>query len=131
MLRRPDDNLRYCREPRGLERLPEKRIHLLTAFGRRKVVRALVELRRDLFQRNERRDIDGLRGLDVGSLEVFVGEHDVFVFLVLISLDDVLPFDVLAGFLAVALVANRREVALVEHGELEFLALLGWIELDG
>ena len=57
-------------------------------------------------------------------------KHDVLVLLVLVALDDVRPLDFLVGLLAVALVADGREVALVEHRELERLAVLRRIELD-
>src|SRR6202011_1245655 len=73
---------------------------------------------------------DCLRGLDIGALEIFVGEDDVLILVVLVALDDVFPVDFLAAFLAEPLVPHRREIALVEHGKLEFLAVFGRIELD-
>ncbi len=58
-------------------------------------------------------DVYGLRRLDIGAAQVLVGQHDIRVVLVFITLDDVVPRDVLAGVLVIALETDGREVAPV------------------
>jgi hypothetical protein len=100
------------------------------ASARRKIVGRLEVLGGNGIGRNEREYVNRLRGLDVGALEVLIGEDHVLVLLVFVALDDVAPCDFLAAVLAVALVADRRKVTLVEHRELEALAVLGGIDFD-
>src|SRR5581483_10667708 len=108
----------------------QQHVALLAALERREVVRRLEVERLDLRGVDEGDDVHGLRGLDVGAAEVLVREHDVAVLLVLVALDHLLPGHFLAGLLVHALVADRREVALVEHAEGELLLFLGRIQPD-
>jgi hypothetical protein len=56
---------------------------------------------------------------------------DVLIFFfVFVAFDDVGPLHFLAALLAVALVSDRRKVALVQHRELESLALFRGEKLD-
>jgi hypothetical protein len=88
-------------------------------------------LRPDLGQLDERQDVDGLRGLRVGAPEILVGHHHVLVVLVLIALHHLAPGHFLAGGLVDALVADRGEIALVEHRHVELRrALARRVQLD-
>ena len=131
MLCGTDDDLRDRDAMGALQGFAQKRVHLVAACARCKIVGRLVVFGRNLLFVHECLDVDRLRRLYVGAPEILVGEHDILVLFVFVALDDVLPRDFLAGRLAVAIVADRREVALVEHRELERLAVLGGIELDG
>jgi hypothetical protein len=51
--------------------------------------------------------------------EILLRQHHVLLVLVLVALDHVVPGHFLAGRLVHALVADRREVALVEHRHVE------------
>ena len=109
-----------------LERLAEEDVGLRRALLRHDVVRRLEERGIDLIARDEVLDVDRLRRLDVRLREVLRLDDDELVLLDLVALDDVLPLDGLAGRRAHALVADRREVALVEQAEVELLrAALG------
>ena len=129
VLLRADHDLGHRNAGRRAQRLPQQRVDLLAAARRRQVVRRFEVAERDLVGADERAYVDGLRRFDVGQAKVVVGEDDIPILLVFVALDDVRPVDVLAGGLAVALVADRRQVALVEHGELERLAVFGRVEL--
>ena len=63
-------------------------------------------------------------------IDVLVVQHDVLVIFVLVALDDVRQLDFLVRLLAGARVADGRQVTLVEHRELERLAILRQIEFD-
>src|SRR5438552_1600363 len=130
MLGRANDDLRDRHPARGAQGLPQQRIDFLAGLRRYEVIRRLVELRWNFSGGNESLDVDRLRCLDIGAPEVLVGKHYVLILLVLVALDDVAPFDFLAGLLAVALIADGREVALVEHREFELAPFLGGIKLD-
>ncbi|HEX8012354.1 MAG TPA: hypothetical protein VF814_15670 [Casimicrobiaceae bacterium] len=86
--------------------------------------------RGDFLRRDEGFDIDRPGRLHIRPPEILLGEHDVAILVVFVALDNVAPGNLLAALLAVALVADQREIALVEHRELELLALLGRKELD-
>src|SRR5690606_33021334 len=99
--------------------------------ARRREIVGLFEIeRRDLACIDEGLDVDGLRRLDVGALEVFLVEDDVFVALVLVALYRVLALDVLAALLVVELVAHGREIAAVENVEIQPLAVFRRVKLD-
>src|SRR3546814_8281006 len=63
--------------------------------------------------------MDGLRGFHGCALYVFLGHDDILSFFVLIALDDVIPVDLLAGFLVVALVTHRSEIPAVKQVQVE------------
>ena len=130
MLRRADDHLRDRDAAALLEGLAQQRIDLLASPAGYEVIGRLEVLRRDFLRRHERLDVDRPCRLDVGAAKVLFGEHDVPVLVVFVALDDVVPRNFLAALLVVALVPDRREVVLVEHRKLEFLAFFGGKQLD-
>ena len=104
---------------RLLQRFAQQRVDALAVLVGHEEVGRVEVVRRDRVAIDEGLDVDGPRRFDIGASEVLVREHHVFALLIFISFDDVVPVDHLAGGLVVALVADRREVALVEQVEIE------------
>jgi hypothetical protein len=111
--------------------LAMQRVGFFAALFRHQVVGRFKVLRLDVGQVDERQDVDGAAGLGIGAAEVLVGQHHVLLVLVLVALYHVAPGHFLARRLVDALVADRRQVALVEHRHVELSgALLGRVQLD-
>src|SRR6185312_1193725 len=130
MLGRANDDLRDGDASGRPQGFAQQCVDLFAAIGRRQVVRRLVILRRDFGGGHEGLDVDRPGGLDVGAPEILIGQDDILIFFVLVAFDDVRPLDFLAALLAVALVSDRRKVALVQHRKLESLALFRGEKLD-
>ena len=109
----------HCQLLRLLQRLAQQCIDALTALVGHEEIGRVEVVRRDRVARDEGLYVDGPRRFDVRSPEVLVREHHVFALLIFISFDDVIPVHHLAGGLVVALVADGREVALVEQIEID------------
>ena len=118
-----DHDLRDRHLPRLVERFREQPVRLLGAVLGHEVVRFPEVDRVDLVEIDEVADVDRLRQLDVEPVDVLVLERDVAVLLDLEAADHVLVVDVLAGVAAHFVVADRRQVALVEEVETELLRL--------
>jgi hypothetical protein len=71
-----------------------------------------------------------LRRFDVGAPKILIAENDEAIFLIFVAFDDLLPCNFLPRLLVEMFVSDRREVALVEHCEARFLALLGGMQFD-
>ena len=106
-----------------VERAREQAVRLLAALLRQQVVGLAVVDRVDLLEVDEVADVDRLRQLDVEPVEVLVLERHELALLDLETADDVLVIDVLAVVTAHLVVADRRQVALVEEVEAELLRL--------
>ena len=106
---------------RLLQRFAQQRVDALAVLVGHEEVGRVEVVRRDRVASDEGLDVDSPRGFHVRATEVLVREHHVFTFLILVPLHDVVPVDDLAGGLVVALVADGREVALVEQVEIELV----------
>ncbi len=109
----------------------QQRVDAFGLGGRFGVVRTLEDGERDLACLHERIDLDGLRARGKGGLDLVLRDDDVVAVRLLDALDDVLGFQVLAGALVVALVADRIEAATVEPVEVDAGVLLGRIDGHG
>jgi hypothetical protein len=132
VLARADHHLGDAHLAGALQGLAQQGVRLAALLvERRKVVGLVEELGVDLVEVDEVGDVDRLRLLGVRALEVLVADQHVAVVLVLVALHDVLELDILAGLLVVLLVADRREVLLVELPEADLIRRLGGEEADG
>src|SRR5579883_1783688 len=132
VLARPHDELGDAHLVRLLEGVAEERERPLAALLGLEVARALEELGVDLGRLHELLDVDRRAALDVGLVEVVVGEGHPLPVGVLESLHDVAPGDLLAAGLAGPLVADPPLVLRVEEVELRLLVLVDrGVEVDG
>ncbi len=130
MLAFPDHDFGHTHLARASEGLSKQGVRLSGRLGRRCVVRGLVE--RDVYLGgvHEVHDVDALSRLDVGCLEVGRPNDHIAVFLVLISLDDLIERDLVARVVRPP-VAHPAHVAAVEHAESHvLLGVLGGVERD-
>ncbi len=123
MLLLPDDDLGNADLAALLERPEQETVGLLSAVLRQQVVRLAEVDRVDLLDIDEVADVDRVRQLDVEAVEILVGELDEPSFLDLEAADDVVGIDVLARVSPHLVVADRRQIVLVEEVELELLGL--------
>src|SRR5687768_2478054 len=124
------DDLADADRPRLADGFAQQRVRLLAALGGEEEVRGLEEARIDLVFLHEVDDVDDLRRLEGGRLEVLVGHHDELALGVLVSLDDLAPGNRLSVGGADALVLDRREVFFVEHPEAEVVRSDSAAKLD-
>ena len=116
----PDDDLGHADLARPPDGLAQKGVGPPPRLGRLGVVRGVVVGDVDLGAVDELHDVDALRGLDVGPLEIGGLQDHVAVPLVLVTLDDVLERD-LVPFFVHALVVHSPEILPVEHVESDVL----------
>ena len=114
-----------------LQCVAEQRVCFVAAFLRLKVVRLIEEHWIDLFLIDEILNVHGLSGLEIYTLEIFILKHDIFPFLVLVTLHDLVPRNFLAVFFGDTLVIDRAQVALAQQTEPQFLASRSGIKSDG
>jgi len=131
MLRVAQDDLGDADPTRVADGFAQERIGALGAFPGQQVIRRLEIAFIDLFRIDEVEDVDRLRLLDGGGLEVVLGEDDELVLGVLVALDEVFPGDGLAFLLADALVAHRLFVLGVQQPELRTVIARRAVQLDG
>src|ERR1700716_3643311 len=113
-----------------LQRLAQERVDLLAALLRSHPVGSLVVFGSYVRRLSEARNLDRLGCLRIGLAEVLVRQSDVLALLVLVAAHNIFPLDELAGALVVALVTNRREVALVEKVQVDRRAMGCGVQLD-
>jgi hypothetical protein len=56
-------------------------------------------------------NIHRLGGLQINTLKVFIPQHDVFPFLILVTFDDLVPVNLLAVLFGNTLVVYRAQIA--------------------
>jgi len=106
----PDDDLADADDAGLPHRFAKQRVGFVATFRGNQIVRRLEEARVDLVLAHEVDDVDGLRRVERGLLEVVIGEHDELAFLVLVALHDLAPRYGLAVGGADPLVFDRRHV---------------------
>jgi len=114
--------------PGALQRLPQQGIALLAVLARCEVVGRLEVVLRDVARVHEAHDVDALRGFHIGALEVFLLQQHVLAVFPLVALHDLLVGHLVPGVLVEALVAHGSEVAAVQHGEAQLLALFRGVQ---
>jgi hypothetical protein len=77
---------------------------------RLQIIGFVEEHRINFFEIDEVLDVDSLSGFEIHSLKVLFLQHDVFALLVLITLDDLVPRNLLAIFFSNAFVINRAKI---------------------
>ena len=111
-------------------RLAQQGVDLLALADRGGEVGPLELGERDLAGLDEALDLDRLRRLRIGLLDLVLAQDHVVAVGLLDALDDVLALHLLAGALVDALVADRVVAALVEPVEVDAALLRGGIEGD-
>ena len=114
VLARFDHDLGDANLVRVLQRVAQKRVSFVAALLRLKVVWFVKKHRVDFFLIHEVLDVDGLSGLEINSLKIFILEQDVFPFLVLVTLNDLIPGHFLAVFFGNAFVIYGAQIALAQ-----------------
>src|SRR5215211_6028564 len=117
----PDNDLADAHYAAAPDCLSEQSVGFLGAFRRDEVVRGLEISWVDLFLLHEVENVESLRALERGGLEVFIGEDDELSLLVLVSLDDFIPRDGFTLGRANALVLYGGEIILVEHSKTDVI----------
>lgn len=118
------------RDPASLAQcFAQQGIDLVAAASRREVVGRFIEGQRNRICIDEGHDVDSLCRLGVRQPQVFVAEHNILAIGILVAFDDMVPGDFLAGALVVALEADRREVPLVQHGQVQVVRLHCLVQL--
>jgi hypothetical protein len=113
------------------QHLAQQHVRLQALLRGHQVVRLFEQHRLDRAGVGEVDDVDRLRRLDVGPLEVLLLDHDVLAVGVLVALDDVVPLDDLLGAAVKPLIAHRAHVAAIEQVEVDVVARLGGVQTDG
>jgi len=122
VLRLPEDDLRHRRLARLGHRLAQESIGSLPPLAGLQVIRRLEVARVDGAGRNEGEDVDGLRTIERGPLEILRREHGVLALADLVALHHLGPGHHLALALADPLVVHRRLVLGVQQVKVGALA---------
>src|SRR6185436_5927610 len=117
----PNDDLADSDGAGFPNRLAQQRVRLLTTLRGNQVVRCLEVARIDLVLLHEIEYVDGLRLLEGSRLEIFVGEHDEFAFLVFVALHYLVPGNGLTVGGANALILHRRQICFVQQPETDMI----------
>src|SRR6185295_3138730 len=97
-------------------------------FLRFQIVRLIKKHWIDLLLIDEVLNIHCLGSLQINALKIFVLEHDVFSLFILITLDDLIPGNLLAVLFGNALVIYGTQIALAQQTKLELFPSRGRIE---
>src|SRR5687768_4638465 len=99
LARRTNNDLGDANLAGALQRLAQERVSLRAGFLRSEEIRLVKEAWIDITHVDKFADIDHLAGFDLHAFEIFFRQDDVFALLVFVTLDDVLPWNLLAvGF---------------------------------
>src|SRR6202043_3602415 len=114
-----------------LERIAQKHVGFVAAFLRFEIIRFVKEHRIDLVKIDKVLDVHRLGRFEINALKIFVFQHDVFSFFILVAFDNLVPRNLPAVLFRDAFVIHGTQVALAKETKLELRLPSRRIQGDG